>query len=243
MVMRSELVGTKQRLHSCFRGRAAGTSPLKQEANIMRLFDRPLRLLTTAAIASLVAASGAAAVFGQSAPLVGTAAFGDWRADSPGVVRLIRPGDLPRPGATASSSNTSHVVTRPAACMPPVLPGFKIELFASGLRSPRQIRVAPNGDIFVAETRAGRIRVLRADTKAGQASTEEIYASSLNAPFGIAFFPAGDNPQWLYVANTDRVVRFRYASGDLKAPDKGETVAELPHGYGHSTRDIVFTKD
>jgi glucose/arabinose dehydrogenase len=187
-----------------------------------------------------VAVSGA---FAESAPLVGAAAFGDWRADRPGVIRLIRPADLPRPGATPSSGNSSHVVPRPSGAMPQVPPGFKIELLASGLRSPRQMRVAPNGDIFVAETRAGRIRVLRADTKRGKAPIEEIYASSLNGPFGMAFFPAGDNPQWLYVANTDRVVRFRYASGDLKAVDKGESVAELPHGYGHSTRDIVFSKD
>ena len=209
----------------------------------MRLFDRPLRLLTTAAIATLVAASGAAAVFGQSAPLVGAAAFGDWRADSPGVVRLIRPGDLPRPGATASSSNTSHVVTRPAASMPQVPPGFKVELFASGLRGPRQIRVAPNGDIFVAETRAGSVRVLRA-SEASSKPSDEIYASGLNGPFGIAFFPSGNNPQWVYVANTDRVVRFPYTAGDRKAAGKPETVvADLPHGYGHSTRDIVFSSD
>jgi glucose/arabinose dehydrogenase len=208
----------------------------------MRLFDRPLRLLTTAAIATLVAASGAAAVFGQSAPLVGTAAFGDWRADSPGVVRLIRPGDLPRPGATASSSNTSHVVTRPAASMPQVPPGFKVELFASGLRGPRQIRVAPNGDIFVAETRAGTVRVLRAAEGSSKPS-DDIYATGLNGPFGIAFFP-GNNPKWVYVANTDRVVRFPYAAGDRKAAGKAETVvADLPHGYGHSTRDIVFSSD
>ena len=63
-------------------------------------------------------------------------------------------------------------------------------------------------------------------------------------PFGIAFFPSGDNPQWVYVANTDSVVRFPYNPGDLKAAQKPETVvAELPHGYGHSTRDIVFTRD
>ncbi|MFL6819575.1 MAG: PQQ-dependent sugar dehydrogenase [Bradyrhizobium sp.] len=209
----------------------------------MRLFDRPLRLLTAAAIAALTAVLGAGAVFGQSAPLVGAAAFGDWRADSPGVVRLIRPGDLPRPGATASSSNTSHVVTRPAASMPQVPPGFKVELFASGLRGPRQIRVAPNGDIFVAETRAGTVRVLRA-SEASSKPSDEIYASGLNGPFGIAFFPSGSNPQWVYVANTDRVVRFPYTAGDQKAAGKPETVvADLPHGYGHSTRDIVFSSD
>ncbi|HEX9470340.1 MAG TPA: sorbosone dehydrogenase family protein [Bradyrhizobium sp.] len=184
------------------------------------------------------------AALAQSAPLLGPAAFGDWRADRPGVSRLIKPDDLQRPGATPSSANVSRVVPRPPAALPQVPAGFKIELFAEGLNGPRQMRVAPNGDIFVAETRAGRIRVLRAAADASKPSANEIYASGLRGPFGIAFYPSGDNPQWVYVANTDSVVRFPYRAGDLKAAQKPETVvAELPHGYGHSTRDIVFSSD
>lgn len=176
--------------------------------------------------------------------LKGAAAFGDWQRDKPGTVRLITPQDLPKPGATASSSNSSRVVPRPASAVPQVPAGFKIELFANGLSGPRIIRTAPNGDIFVVETGAGRIRVLRSADGAPKPTTNEVYATGLNRPFGIAFFPSGDNPQWLYVANTDSVVRFAYRGGDLKASGKPETiVANLPHGYGHSTRDIVFTPD
>jgi glucose/arabinose dehydrogenase len=180
----------------------------------------------------------------QSGPLVGTASFGDWRADKPGVSRLIRPEDLPKPGATPSTANVSRVVARPASALPQVPAGFKVELFAEGLSGPRQMRVAPNGDIFVAETRAGRIRVLRAPDGSARASSSEIYASGLNKPFGIAFFPNGDNPQWVYVGDTDSVVRFPYHAGDTRAAGKAEiVVAQLPHGYGHSTRDIVFSTD
>src|SRR3979490_1972331 len=125
----------------------------------------------------------------QNGPLTGEAAFGDWRSDKPGVVRLIRPADLPKPGATASASNSSRVVPRQPSAAPRVPAGFKIELFAEGLRGPRQMRVAPNGDIFVADTRAGRIRVLGAADGASKPSVNEIYASVLNRPFGIAFFP------------------------------------------------------
>jgi glucose/arabinose dehydrogenase len=176
--------------------------------------------------------------------LQGKQAFGDWQGDKPGTIRLIRPEDLPRPGDTPSSANRSHVVPRPPGAAPQVPPGFKAELFAEGLSGPRIIRVAPNGDIFVAETRAGRIRVLRAADGAARPAANEIFASGLHAPFGIAFFPAGDNPQFVYVANTDAVVRFAYHSGDLKASGAPETVvASLPHGYGHSTRDIAFTTD
>jgi glucose/arabinose dehydrogenase len=177
---------------------------------------------------------------GQSQPLTGSAAFGDWHADKPGVTRLIKPEDLPKPGATPSAANVSLIVRRPASVSPQVPAGFRIELFAEGLSGPRQLRAAPNGDIFVAETHAGRIRVLRAAEGSATASVNEIYASGLNKPFGIAFFPSGDNPQWVYVANTNSVVRFRYHSGDVRAAEKPElVVAGLPSG-GHSTRDITF---
>lgn len=199
------------------------------------------------AIAMILVLLGGAAVDpanAQSAPRVGKDAFGSWQQDAPGTVRLIRPQDLPPPGATASAANASRVVARPAGAVPQVPPGFKIDLFAEGLTGPRIMRVAPNGDIFVAETRAGRIRVLRAGDGAAKAATNEIFASGLHAPFGIAFFPSGDNPQWVYVANTDSVVRFAYRSGDLKASGAPETIVpRLPAGYGHSTRDIVFTPD
>src|SRR6202165_4769952 len=199
---------------------------------------------TINSLALLLAAAFIVPATAQSERLVGIAAFGDWRADRPGMSRLIRPEDLPRPGATPSTANVSHVVPRPSSMMPQVPAGFGVELFAEGLSGPRQMRVAPNGDIFVAETRAGRIRVLRAPDGNPRASTSEIYASGLGQPFGIAFFPNGDNPQWVYVANTDGVVRFPYKAGDLKAAEKSEiVVAQLPHGYGHSTRDIAFTND
>ena len=188
-----------------------------------------------------VAAFGNAAT-AQSGLRQGKAAFGSWRADKPGTVRLIRPQDMPKPGATRSVANASQIVPRPAGVVPQVPPGFKIELFAEGLSGPRIVRVAPNGDIFVAETRAGRIRVFRAKDGASKPDTSEVYAEGLKQPFGIAFFPV-DDPRWLYVANTDSVVRFPYRAGDLKPSGPAESmVTGLPTG-GHSSRDIVFTPD
>jgi glucose/arabinose dehydrogenase len=187
--------------------------------------------------------AGIGGLSAQTGPLTGAAAFGDWRSDKPGVSRLIRPGDLPKPGATASATNVSRVVPRPPSAMPLVPAGFKAELFADGLSGPRQMRVAPNGDIFVAETRAGRIRILRAAAGDSKPVLNEVFAGRLNRPFGIAFFPSGNNPKWVYVADTDSVVRFPYVSGDTKAAGAPETVvAKLPIG-GHSTRDVVFSKD
>ncbi len=175
--------------------------------------------------------------------LQGKDAYGNWHADKPGTVRLIRPQDMPAPGASRSVANSSRVVPRPAGAMPSVAPGFKIELLAEGLSGPRVLRIAPNGDIFVAETSSGRIRVLRPGDDGTKIAANEVFASGLTRPFGIAFFPR-DNPQWVYVANGENVVRFAYRAGDLKASGKPEAVVpNLGSSSGHSTRDIVFTPD
>ncbi|SFO98739.1 hypothetical protein SAMN05216330_105222 [Bradyrhizobium sp. Ghvi] len=192
---------------------------------------------------ALAAWLGVGCIGAQADPVLqGKNAFGDWQADRPGTVRLIRPQDLPAPGASRSVSNPTRVMARGGAT--PLVPeGFKIELLADGLSDARVLRVAPNGDIFVAETGPGRIRVLRLG-EGGKVATNEIFASGLDRPFGIAFFPNGDNPQWIYVANAGNLVRFPYHVGDLKASGKPEImVANLAHGSGHSTRDIVFTPD
>jgi len=197
-----------------------------------------MRMRDAAGMALALSVFGGAAI---AQTREGKDAYGSWQADKPGTVRLIRPQDLPAPGP--ASANVSHVVARPAGAMPQVPDGFKIELFAEGLNGPRNMRTAPNGDIFVAETRAGRIRVLRVKDGANKPETNEIFARGLHGPFGIAFFPSGDNPQWIYVANTDSVVRFSYHAGDLKVSGPAAIiVARLPVG-GHSTRDIAFTPD
>ena len=199
----------------------------------------------TLALAALVAGLSAASAespSGMLPGLTGKAAFGDWRADAPGVRRRISAKDLPPPYATRSAGNPPRVTARPADAMPKAPPGFEVSLFAGGLARPRALRVAPNGDVFVAETAAGRIRVLRAADGAMKPSRNEIFASGLHEPFGIAF-PPGPAPEWVYVANTDSVIRFPYRAGDLEARGPAETVVpRLPAG-GHSTRDIAFSKD
>jgi glucose/arabinose dehydrogenase len=181
---------------------------------------------------------------GASAPVLsGAAAFGSWRDDAPGKRRHITADALPAPYATPSVGNGVRVVGRPTDAKLKVPAGFEVKEFASGLTGPRLLRVAPNGDIFVAETGAGRIRVLRPTENGTAASQNGVFASGLRGPFGIAFYPA-DNPEWVYVGNTDSVVRFAYRGGDMKARGAPETVVpQLPAGRGHSTRDVVFSKD
>ncbi|WP_284423463.1 MULTISPECIES: PQQ-dependent sugar dehydrogenase [unclassified Bradyrhizobium] len=197
---------------------------------------------TRVAVVAALGVLAATVAVAEPAVLKGRDAFGSWQGDAPGTIRLIRPEDLPKPGATASAANVSRVVQRPASAVPKVADGFKIALFAEGLSGPRIIRTAPNGDIFVAETRAGRVRVLRPSEDGSKVASSEIFADRLGHPFGIAFYPSSD-PQWVYVASTERVMRFPYRPGDMKASAAPQAIADLPAGYGHSTRDVVFTRD
>jgi hypothetical protein len=130
--------------------------------------------------------------------LVGKAAFGDWHTDAPLVRRKIT--ELPPPYATRSASNPPRVIGKPVSAAPKVPPGFQVELFVSNLRDPRMVRVAPNGDIFVAESEPGRIRVLRADGGAAKPHSNDVFAVGLDQPFGIAFYPPGSDPQWIYIS-------------------------------------------
>jgi glucose/arabinose dehydrogenase len=180
---------------------------------------------------------------GQSAPQP-TAPFSDYRVERAGTTHRIRVADLPKPFATEAVNNGPKVVPRPAGATPVGLPGYAVTPYAEGLENPRLIRTAPNGDLFVAETGPGRIRVLRGRDASGKAQEMEVFAADLSRPFGIAFYPAGPNPQFVYVGNTDSVVRFPYQNGDLKArgPKEDIVTGAFPGG-GHSTRDVVFSPD
>lgn len=173
--------------------------------------------------------------------VTGPAAFADSASLKPGIARKITPADLPAPYAT-ESARLSPLAPRPDGAMPIAPAGFKVELFLTGLRNPRQIRAAPNGDLFFTETNAGEIKIIRG-YKNGKPENVSTFATGLPGAFGIAFYPLGGHPQWLYVGNTQSLVRIPYHDGDLKATGPAETlVGGIPRG-GHSTRDIVFSKD
>jgi len=170
--------------------------------------------------------------------------FTDFRYEKPGTIRKITVQDLPAPFATQSAGNSPTIAPRPEGVWPQAPKGFKVGLYATGLDNPRLIRTAPNGDFFVAETRKGQIMVFRGITADGKPRTTSVFASGLNEPFGIAFYPPGPNPKWLYIGNTNAVVRFPYKNGDLTATGEPQHLADLPaNGRGHSTRDIRFSPD
>jgi glucose/arabinose dehydrogenase len=200
-----------------------------------------LAVFITIAGCLLAAASVRAQEEKQPGLLQGPAAFADWSADRPGLRRRITPADLPAANLAASSSNGVRIVRRAPGQKPAVPPGFEISLFAEGLSRPREIRTAPNGDLLVAESGAGRVRVLRPAGSGLQVN--DVFAAGLIAPFGIAFYPPGPDPQWVYVANTSSVVRFPYRNGDLAARGAPETVVPQLPASGHSTRDLAFSPD
>jgi len=193
-------------------------------------------------LALLLAAGGASAAI-----LTGPAAWGDWTSDAPGVTRKITLDSLPTPGGAFNflfGGGPPQVVNRPAGARLAVPPGFTVSEFAS-LDAPRQLRTAPNGDVFAAETVAGRIKLLRAPDGAARAAAVQTFASGLNGPFGIAFYPPGASPQWVYVANVNSVVRFPYRSGDLTARGPAQVIVPklAATSSGHTTRDIAFSAD
>jgi hypothetical protein len=168
----------------------------------------------------------------------------NWRLDAPGRAHRITVASLPPPYATASSNNRPSVVSKPADAKLAVPPGFLVESFATDLGGPRKMLLAPNGDIFVTEMRAGRVSVLHPSADGRRATRSDIYLQGLRQPFGLAFYPNAQNPQWLYVAETNRVSKYAYQVGDVKARgDALVVVPQLPSGSGHSTRDIAFSVD
>ncbi len=227
----------------------------------------------TALLFVLIASGSLPAASQAQQTLTGQAAFADWNQQQPGLRRKLTVADLPEPMPEESVNNGPHLVARPDNAWPIAPPGFKVTLYAGGdfkptaqsssinnqapavpaapstFREPRLLRTAPNGDIFMSDSRGDKLWILRGVGADGKAQVVSTFAAGLNLPFGINFYPAGPNPKWVYVGNTDSVVRFAYKSGDLVASGPPEKiVSELPgfaqlRGGGHWTRDIVFTRD
>lgn len=207
------------------------------------------------AVGFMLFLSVASAQDASQAGAASTGPFTDFHGQQPGKVHKITPADLPAPFATKSAATFSPAVPMPEGAWPQAPAGFKVERYAEKLQAPRLIRTAPNGDLFVAETFPGKILVFRGMTKDGKFEQTETFATDLRLPFGIAFYPPGPNPKYVYVGNTNSVVRFPYENGDLKARGPAEAIipellpgavmssAASPFAGGHFTRDVAFSRD
>jgi hypothetical protein len=193
----------------------------------------------------LLSASLASAQSGEVR--TGAAALADWKVDAPGVRRHIKPSDLPAPLAgsdvdpEASVASVAKVVAPPQGALPKVPDGFAVEVFASGFKQPRTMRIAPNGDIFLSESGTGRVLVFRASASATSAKAE-VFAENLERPYGIVFYPP-TNPQYVYVAAANQVVRYPYRTGAVKAAGPAKVVIANIPTKRHWTRDLAISRD
>ncbi len=145
---------------------------------------------------------------------------------------------LPAPFATKAVGNGPDREKPPAGFLPTVPAGFRVNVFASGFKRPRWLTMAPNGDIFLADTTGrGEIIVLRSGKDTGTAPEREVFVDGMNRPFGIAF-----NDDYVYVGNMNELVRFKYEPKTSKRLGEKEHLMDLPPG-GHDTRSLAFSTD
>ena len=177
---------------------------------------------------------------------------------------------LPEPNKTLIPTvNIAEAIGWPQGAKPTPAQGLQVGAFAEGLDHPRWLYVLPNGDVLVAETnappkpddskgirgwvmkkvmgRAGagvpspnRITLLRDSNHDGIAETRTVFLENLNSPFGMTL--VGND---LYVADTDRLIRFPYKDGDTQIKAQPTKVVDLPGGTlnHHWTKNVIASRD
>lgn len=166
--------------------------------------------------------------------------------------------ELPPPYATESVRNSSDVIGWGDTAKPVAPAGFTVSKYAGDLDNPRWIYVLPNGDVLVAEAKSthavqstvdvltgknkerresnntNRILLFRDKDGNGIPETKSTFLEGLNLPFGMLLLN-----NYIYVANTDAVMRYPYTAGATSITAKGEKIAELPTEGRHWTRSLV----
>jgi glucose/arabinose dehydrogenase len=146
--------------------------------------------------------------------------------------------ELPAPFATKSANNGAEETKPPQGFLPKVPQGFKINIFAADFKQPRWLATAPDGDVFLADSAAGKVLILRDPQHTGSAQQNELFVSGLNQPYGIVF-----HDEYVYVADTDALLRFKYDAKTSKRLGEAENLMDLPHGEGHWTRSLTLSSD
>lgn len=184
-------------------------------------------------------------------------------------VAVLAQQNLPQiPAPSEARPNFGRVVDRPEGALPKVPAGFTVELFADAVPGARLMEFAPNGDLFVSQPSQNSVMVLRDTNKDGKPDERFTFAqgpppaqrgapaaapggargrggppanpntAEMLQPFGLAF-----QPGYLYVGNTNSIVRYKYTAGDTTAAGPAEKLRDLNGGANHFTRDIAFSRD
>ena len=152
--------------------------------------------------------------------------------------------DLPAPYASESADKKPKTADMPENPSLQAPEGFTVSIFAEGLDKARTLKVAPNGDVFVVQSKKNKITVLRDTDQDGVADQSYTFANGkkdgLNQPFGLDFHDG-----YLYVANTDGAIRYPYQDGQTEMQDYESFITGIsPGGYNqHWTRNILFHDD
>lgn len=162
------------------------------------------------------------------------------REQTPGTVIEIAPAALAKPYATPSRANVANTIPR-GDRMPTAPAGFRVNVFASGLAHARNMFVAANGDVLLAEQRPGKITLLRDADGDGKAELTQTFADGFRIVYGLA---AGKDA--LYVGDADGIWRIPYTPGDAKARAPQERISAdgaFGGGGGHVTRNVTLAPD
>lgn len=204
--------------------------------------------------------------------LIVAAALLFWWLSRPDVARLSEEalsGRVPQMSAERKkvlpTIQVAPATGWPGGAMPTPAKGLKVQAFADKLDHPRWLYRLPNGDILVAESNsppregggitgmvqrqmmkkagagvpsANRITLLRDTNNDGVADQKSAFLTGLNSPHGMVLVG-----EWLYVANTDALVRFPYKAGDTAISAKAEEIVRLPGGGNHWARNVIAAAD
>jgi glucose/arabinose dehydrogenase len=148
----------------------------------------------------------------------------------PALILFAAEITLPPPYATPSARNPSKVVDRPSGAELKLPAGFKVEEYLTGFQQPRYMTLGPNKELLVADSAAGIIYVVENRQK------KELL-KGLNRPFGMAFWK-----DYLYVAETTSIKRYKYDAKAITAGAGEEVVSLKDATGGHWTRSILFDR-
>jgi glucose/arabinose dehydrogenase len=173
--------------------------------------------------------------------------------------------ELPEANTKTSKTNFSKVVAWPEGKTPTAPAGFVVTKFAEGMKSPRNIVIAPNGDVIVVLSNSQRTKVEQAANEASGKAKSEVQGKSVNTvmlfrdadkdgkPEVVSTFLTGLNQPYgaafignaFYVANTDGVWMYPYTTGDTEIKGAGKKILELPAGgyNNHWTRNLIVKPD
>jgi glucose/arabinose dehydrogenase len=144
---------------------------------------------------------------------------------------------LPEPFHTPSSNNRPEVISKPDGAQLSLPQGFSIDVFAEGFDRPRFMLQGPSGEIVMSDsTNAGSVYVIEDGNKDFKAESKKKILEGLDRPYGLALWK-----DYLYVAETTSLKRYKYDAKGMKVNGKGEELVPLKDfGKGHWTRTVLF---